>query len=340
MAGYAIIFLVKVSKLGEFGLIDLLAKMLSDAGVDRLAPDRPLVGIGDDTAAWRCDASIELATVDTMLQNVHFSLDTINWCELGWKSLAINLSDIAAMGGVPEYALVALALPENTTVADVAALYEGIIEMARQSGTAIVGGNISRAPQVSITITVIGRSLDKNILRRDAARPGDTIAITGHPGSAAAGMEMLIKNLEFPKEVAGYLRDAFLHPVPRLAEGQILVKNGIRAAIDTSDGLLADLRHICEASRVGARLDVDRLPVHPAVRKSFRRKARSLALSGGEDYELLFTGSATALDRARSEIACPVTAIGEITAGEPGKIELKDARGQSVKINKAGWQHF
>ncbi len=331
---------MKVTKLGEFGLIDLLAKMIADAGVDRLAPGRPLIGIGDDTAAWQADTSIELATVDTMVQDVHFSLDTTTWRELGWKSLAINLSDIAAMGGLPEYALVALALPEDTSVADVTALYEGMIELAGQSGTAIAGGNISRAPLVSITITVIGRSPDKKLLRRSNAKPGETVAVTGYPGSAAAGLEMLTEKLNFKPEIAEYLKNAFLHPVPRLAEGQILVKNGIKAAIDTSDGLLADLRHICEASKVSARINVDRLPVHPAVRDSFGRKARGLSLSGGEDYELLFTGSAAAIDRVRAEIKCPVTAIGEITAGEPGKIDLTDARGRAVKINQAGWRHF
>lgn len=331
---------MKVSRLGEFGLIDLLAKMIAAAKVDRLAPDRPIIGIGDDTAAWRSDGSIELATVDTMVQDVHFSMDTTPWPDLGWKSLAINLSDIAAMGGTPEYALIALALPEETKVADVSELYEGMIELARQSRTAIVGGNISRAPLVSVTITVIGKSLNQDILRRATARPGDTIAVTGHPGSAAAGLEMLTNKLKFKPEVTEYLKSAFLHPVPRLAEGQLLVKHGIKTAIDISDGLLSDLRHICEASKVSARIDVERLPVHPLVKGSFGEKARGLALSGGEDYELLFTGNDAAIHRAGAEIKCAVTAIGEITAGEPGKIELLDASGKVVKITKTGWQHF
>ncbi len=331
---------MKVSRLGEFGLIDLLAKMIAAARVDRLAPERPLIGIGDDAAAWRTNDSIELATVDTMVQDVHFSPDTTPWRELGWKSLAINLSDIAAMGGTPEYALVALTLPEDTKVADVTALYEGIIELARQSRTAIVGGNISRAPLVSVTITVIGRSLDKDMLRRSAARPGDTIAVTGHPGSAAAGLEMLANKLKFKTDIAEYLKNAFLHPVPRLAEGQLLVKNGVKAAIDISDGLLSDLRHICEASKVSARIDAESLPIHPFVNESFGEKAQGLALSGGEDYELLFTGRAAVIDRVKAEIKCPVTTIGEIMAGEPGKIELRDARGKVVKITKTGWQHF
>jgi thiamine-monophosphate kinase len=338
--GYVIILAVKVSRLGEFGLIDLLAKMITAAKVDRLAPGRPLIGIGDDAAAWQADASIELATVDTMVQGVHFSPETTPWRDLGWKSLAINLSDIAAMGGVPQYALVALALPEDTAVADVKALYEGLIELAGQSGTAITGGNISRAPQVSVTVTVIGKSPDKKLLRRDTASPGETIAVTGHTGSAAAGLAMLTRKLALKPETSEYLKKAFLRPAPRLAEGRILVQNGIKTAIDTSDGLLADLRHICEASRVSARLDIDCLPVHPAVKSSFGKKARELALSGGEDYELLFTGSAAAFNRIKKELNCPVTAIGQVTAGAPGKIDLFDAHGRAVKASRAGWRHF
>jgi thiamine-monophosphate kinase len=275
-----------------------------------------------------------------MVQDVHFSLDTITWQELGWKSLAINLSDIAAMGGRPQYALVSLALPQDTAVADVRALYEGMIELAKQTGTAITGGNVSRAPQVSVTVTVIGRSPDKKLLRRSGARPGDTIALTGHPGSAAAGLEILTQKLKLKPKTAKYLKNAFLRPVPRLDEGQILVKNGVKTAIDTSDGLLADLRHICEASQVGARVDIDRLPVHPAVRDHFGKKARELALSGGEDYELLFTGSAAAIARVKKKLKCPVTAIGEITAGAPGEIDLRDARGRAVKTGRTGWRHF
>jgi thiamine-monophosphate kinase len=337
---YAIILAMKVSKVGEFGLIDILAKMISKAKVDRLALDRPLIGIGDDAAAWQTDDSIELATVDTMIQDVHFSLDIITWQELGWKSLAINLSDIAAMGGVPEYALIALAIPEDTEVNNITALYKGIIELAKQTHTALVGGNISRAPMLSITITVIGRSLNKEILRRSTACAGDTIAVTGYPGSSAAGLEMLTKKLKFKPDAAVYLKNAFLHPIPRIAEGQQLVKHGIKTAIDISDGLLADLRHICETSKVSARIEVDRLPVHHAVKDNFGEKARALALAGGEDYELLFTGNSAAINRLKEEIKYPVTVIGEIMPGEPGKINLFDSHGKAVKIGKTGWQHF
>ena len=326
---------MKVSELGEFGLIDLLAKMIPDSQAEK-----PIIGIGDDAAAWRSDASIQLATVDTMIQGVHFSLETMTWKELGWKSLAINLSDIAAMGGVPRYALVALALPEDTEVEDASQLYEGMIGLAEQFQTAIVGGNVSRSPVVSVTITVLGDSLNDKILRRSSASTGDTIAVTGYPGSAAAGLEMLTKNLQFGAETATYLRSAFVRPKPRITEGQLLLKQGVTTAIDTSDGLLADLRHICEASGVGARLNTDLLPVHPAIGNNFGERALELALSGGEDYELLFTASAKIAERVRAKMEYPVTSIGEITSGEPGKISLLDADGKPVKISQTGWEHF
>src|SRR4030042_1011157 len=232
---------MKVSEIGECGLIDLLAKMIADARLNQPAPDL-LIGIGDDAAAWKCSGSIQLATVDSMVQDVHFSLGTTTWQDLGWKSLAINLSDIAAMGGIPRYALVALSLPEETEVAGVTGLYQGMIELARQFKVAVVGGNISRSPLVSVTITVLGSSLNETILRRSPAMPGDTIAVTGYTGSAAAGLGMLTRKLDFRPRTARYFKNAFLHPLPRIAEGQLLVKHGITTAIAISDGLVSDLR--------------------------------------------------------------------------------------------------
>jgi thiamine-monophosphate kinase len=331
---------MKVEELGEFGLIDLLTKMTRDAGVDRLGPDQPIIGIGDDAAAWRGDTSIQLATVDTMIQGVHFSQETTTWKELGWKSIAINLSDIAAMGGVPRYALVALALPEDTSVATVTEIYKGMIEMARQYKLAIIGGNISRAPEISITITVLGSSPENKILQRSTARPGDVIAVTGYPGSAGGGREILAKKLKLKPEMAKYLRDAFLHPIPRINEGQLLVRHGIATAIDISDGLLADLHHICEASRVSARVYIGRLPIHETLKNSFSEKAVELVLAGGEDYELLFTSSYDIVERVKGEIACPSTIIGEITTGVASQIDLVDAKGNHVEVKKTGWSHF
>ena len=334
---------MKVSELGEFGLIDLLAKMVHRTqGKQTAPPQQLLIGIGDDATAWHSEAQTQLATIDSFIQDVHFSLDITPWQELGWKALAINLSDIAAMGGVPRYALVSLALPDHTEVDDVAALYRGMIELAQQFGVAIAGGDTSRAPLVAINITIFGdaRNQDNHILIRSAARVGEKIAVTGYLGAAAAGWEMLTKQLQFDPEAAACFKKAFLHPYPRIAEGQLLVDQGVKTAIDISDGLISDLNHICKASQVGARIEVDRLPIEPAVKTNFGDRALELALSGGEDYQLLFTASAEVIDNITATASCPITAIGEIVANKAGKVTLVDSKGKPVSIPGKGWEHF
>jgi thiamine-monophosphate kinase len=191
-----------------------------------------------------------------------------------------------------------------------------------------------------MTVTIIGESLDSRILRRSAAKAGDVIAITGWPGSAAGGLAMLTQKLKLDEESTQYLRHAFLHPVPRIKEGKILVKHGIAAAIDTSDGLLSDLRHICEASKVGARIKTADIPVHDLVQKNFKSNALEMALNGGEDYQLLFTGKAENVKKAISEFEVPARMIGEITRAEPGKIEVLNATGKPLNLIKTGWTHF
>ncbi|MFH1169906.1 MAG: thiamine-phosphate kinase, partial [Chloroflexota bacterium] len=314
---------MKVSELGEFGLIDLLAEMVSVSAGEQAAPGL-ILGIGDDAAAWHGDTSVQLATVDSVIENIHFSLSTTTWNELGWKALAVNLSDIAAMGGVPRYALVSLALPADTEVDDVTALYKGMIELARQSGTAIVGGDTCRAAEVSVNVTVVGSAVDGQMMTRSGARPGDQIAVTGYLGAAAAGLRMLSDRQEFSPEDTASLKEAFLRPKPRLAEGWLLVRAGVKAGMDLSDGLVSDLGHVCRASRVGARVRVDRIPVHPAVRANYADRSLEMALSGGEDYELLFTAGAELMESARRKIGCPVTVIGEVTDEEPGRVSLFD----------------
>jgi thiamine-monophosphate kinase len=333
---------MKVSELGEFGLIDLLAKMVNSSPGSQTARQQLIIGIGDDAAAWQGDVSTQLATVDSLIQDVHFSLDTAPWDELGWKALAVNLSDIAAMGGTPTYALVSVALPDHTEVDNVTAMYNGMIELAQQFGVALAGGDTSSAPLVAITITVLGsiKNRDKHILTRSGAEPGEKVAVTGYLGAAAAGLEMLTKKLQLDPEAASYLRKAFLHPYPRIAEGQLLVEQGVKTAIDISDGLISDLNHICKLSQVGARIEIERLPIPPVVRANFSDKSLELALSGGEDYELLFTGGTKTIDRVKMAVSCPVTVIGEIVADETGGITLVDSKGNPLHPKKVGWEHF
>jgi thiamine-monophosphate kinase len=324
---------MKVSELGEFGLIDLLTKMAGGGQDEHL-----LIGIGDDAAAWKGDASIQLATVDSFIQDVHFPSGIASWQELGWKAMAANLSDIAAMGGAPRYALVSLALPGDTEVDDVTALYTGMLELAKQYGVAIIGGDISRAPLVIISITVLGNSQKKQILTRSAAEPGELIAVTGYLGAAAAGLEMLTKKLKFDSRATDCFKQAFLHPSPRIAEGQLLIEQGIKTAIDISDGLIADLSQICKANQVGARIETDRVPVEPMVKAEFGEKFLELALAGGEDYELLFTAKAEVIDKVKQSASCPITVIGEIVAGKG--VTVVDRQGNPIDVGKAGWEHF
>ncbi len=334
---------MKVSELGEFGLIDLLAKMAYSARNNQEASWQQLIiGIGDDAAAWRSEASTELATIDSFIQDIHFSLGTTSWEDLGWKAIAVNLSDIAAMGGMPRYALVSLALPGHTEVEDVTALYKGMIELAQRFEVAIVGGDTSNAPLVAINITILGstRGQDKHILTRSAAKPGDKVAVTGELGAAAAGVRMLNRKLQFSPEATACFKKASLHPHPRIAEGQLLVEQEVKTAIDISDGLIQDLSHICKASQVGARIEIDRVPIQPEVKANFGDRALELALSGGEDYELLFTGGTEVIDKVKKVAPCPVTIIGEIIADKTSEIILVDKKGKPFNLGKTGWEHF
>jgi thiamine-monophosphate kinase len=331
---------MKVSEIGEFGLIDLINKMANTSKDNKVMSWRQLlVGIGDDAAAWRGEGAVQLATIDSFIQDVHFPSGIATWQELGWKALAVNLSDIAAMGGLPRYALVSLALPDNTEVSDVITLYIGMLELAGQFGVGIVGGDTSRAPLVAITVAVFGNSPKKKILSRSSAKPGDMVAVTGYLGAAAAGLEMLTKGLKFDLLTTASFRGAFLHPLPRVAEGQLLVAQGVKTAIDLSDGLISDLNQICKASQVGARLDIERVPVEHGVKAEFGERALEMALGGGEDYELLFTARAEVIDKVKQSAACPITVIGEILAGDKG-VTLVDSQGNPVNLVRRGWEHF
>ena len=334
---------MKVSEIGEFGLIARLSRMAQQTEDEHQAAWKQLiVGIGDDAAAYFSNNEIQLATVDSLVQDVHFSFSYMSWQELGWKSIAVNLSDIAAMGGFPRYALVSLGLPGNTEAENVIDLYRGMFDIAGKFGVAIVGGDTVGSPFVFISVTVIGGAGEKkrNMLRRSAAKPGDKIAVTNSLGASAAGLEMLRKGLKFSPKFSKPLRQAHLTPNPRVAEGQLLVEKGIKCGMDISDGLIGDLAHICMESKVGARINVDLVPIAPAVKECFGERALEMALTGGEDYELLFTAPPAVINKVTKAIRCPVTIIGEITAEKAGRVTLVDSQGKLFNIKKTGWDHF
>jgi thiamine-monophosphate kinase len=298
------------------------------------------VGIGDDAAAWQIDKRIQLATTDTLVQDVHFDLDIIGWEELGWKALAVNLSDIAAMGGIPKYALLSLALPAHLEVEDISKFIDSLMHTAEVFAVAIVGGNIAAAPNVIITVTIIGHTKGKAMLRRSTASPGEQIAVTGYVGLSAAGLEMLKGKAISDSEAVDLLRRAHFKPMPRVREGQVLIDHGVKTAIDISDGLIADLDHICQSSNVNAEIKVGQVPVHPVVTANFANY-QDLALHGGEDYELLFTADEPTIARARQALGCPVTVIGSITRQElPTRVTLLDNKGNIIPYRRRGWEHF
>ena len=334
---------MKVSEIGEFGLIERLSKMAQQTADEHQDAWKQLVvGIGDDAAAYFSNNEIQLATVDSLVQDVHFSLSYMTWQELGWKSIAANLSDIAAMGGFPRYALVSLGLPGNTEVENVIDIYHGMFDIAGKFGVAIVGGDTVSSPFIFISVTVIGSAgvKNRNILKRSAAQPGDQIAVTNSLGTSAGGLEMLKNNLTFSPKLSKQLRQAHLTPNPRVSEGQLLVEKGVKCGMDISDGFIGDLTHICQESKVGAQINIDLVPVAPAVKKCFGQRALEMALTGGEDYELLFTANPLVMNKVKKAIQCPVTVIGKMMAEKAGKVTLVDITGKIINTKKTGWDHF
>ena len=332
---------MRLSQLGEFGLIDLIRAATTRCEDPGRTPWREiLLGIGDDAAAWQSGDRIQIATTDTLVQSVHFDLGIITWEELGWKVLAVNLSDVAAMGGIPNYALLSLALPAQLQVKDVSQFISSFANTAATFGVATVGGNVTTAPNTVITVTIIGTSKGKTVLERSTASSGDQIAVTGYIGASAAGLEMLSGNPVSDPRARDVLRQAHLRPMPRVEEGQILVEQGVRTAIDVSDGLVADLDHLCQSSNVNARINMEQVPVHPIVAAHFPN-SQELALSGGEDYELVFTADKSTIARAKRALGCPVTVIGDITEEElPTRVLVVDSDGTIIPYKKKGWDHF
>ena len=332
---------VKISELGEFGLINLIRGSIARyENSGQASWQKVLVGIGDDAAAWQSDDHIQLATTDTLVQDIHFDLDVIHWEELGWKALAVNLSDIAAMGGIPKYALLSLALPGELEVEDISKFADAMVHLARKFGVAIIGGNVATAPNVVITVTVIGCSKGEAILKRSTASSGEQIAVTGYLGLSAAGLEMFKGKTISDPEISNILRRAHLQPMPKVKEGQILIEQGVKTAIDISDGLVADLAHICESSKVNARIEIEQVPVHPVVTENFPNH-QELALCGGEDYELLFTADEATVARAKQALNCPVTVIGDITEEKlPTRVTVVNSNGNIIPYKKGGWEHF
>ena len=289
-------------------------------------PDDVVTGIGDDGAVIRPSPGKELVTVvDTLVADTHFPR-SIDPADIGYRAVAVNLSDMAAMGAIPRWMTLALTLTraEPDWLERFAA---GLHEAAKDSDVALIGGDTTRGEQLVVSVQVSGEVATGSAILRSGAKPGDTIFVTGTLGDAAAGLEQL--DADNPDD---YLVSRFLRPTARVEAGLALA--GVaNAAIDVSDGLIADLDKLLEASRVGADVDIEKLPLSQAIVDfAGRERALQYAMGGGDDYELCFT-----LPQSRLPGNLPCTAIGRITAGDDLKCF---ADGELVTFDSSGYRHF
>jgi thiamine-monophosphate kinase len=345
-----------VADLGEFGLIARLARTLAAPLCPGPAPGLKL-GIGDDAAVWApTPGTWTVMTTDALIEGVHFRLTTTDWYDLGWKSLAVNLSDVAAMGALPRYAVVCLGVPGGVAVSAIDAFARGLADVGARYGTALVGGDTVAAPCVTISVTVVGETRpappggEPPLLRRDAGRVGDALAVTGALGASAGGLRLLEREargepLAVEAASAEALRAAHRRPVPRVAEAGVLLESGVQCAMDLSDGLLGDAERIAEASGVGVVLEAACLPIAPALAAALPADALALALGGGEDYELLCAGPPAVLAAAAAALAArggpPLTVVGRLVPAPPSgpRVQVLDAQGAPLAVH-GGYVHF
>jgi len=332
---------MKLGDLGEFGLIERFK-----AGA--IVRDDPgLVGIGDDCAVFRVDEGRDtLLTTDMLTERVHFLRERTTPRQLGRKSISVNLSDIAACGGEPKEALVAVAIPDGISVEYFDELFAGMRECAHQYGVNIIGGDTTSSPRdLVISVTLVGSVARGRAVLRSGAREGDRIFLTGPVGDSAAGLDIIKNHSEIEKEFAELVL-AHLDPTPHVHEGQTIGASGLATAmIDLSDGLTVDLGHICHASGLGARIHWDRIPRSTGFREYITRTdldEKRLALSGGEDYVLLLTvdhvHKANLTNLLATDCHRPIYDIGSMTARTGIELILPDGTSQSPPGD--GWDHF
>jgi thiamine-monophosphate kinase len=324
----------------EFALIDVIRERCV------IAREDVRLSIGDDAALLAVPSGQMLAvSTDTLVAGMHFPKSTKAY-DIGWKALAVNLSDLAAMGATPAWATLALTLPRSDS-RWVGEFADGFAALAREFKLALVGGDTTQG-SLSITVTVHGFVPEGAALLRSGARVGDAVFVTGTLGDAAAGLRCIDKqDDEASRLLSGatggreFLIERINRPTPRIVQG-LALRGHASACIDVSDGLLADLGHICQASGVGAELELDLLPTSSALLDQFDANARrAFQLAGGDDYELCFTANESIESSLLGDLArsgCGATRIGRIVA-DLG-IRVRDSTGNEVSIARQGWEHF
>jgi thiamine-monophosphate kinase len=316
---------------GEIALLEEIRRLVpAGAGV--------LVGPGDDAAVLRRSPYPLLLTTDALIEGVHFRRSWLTARELGRRAFQVAASDVAAMGGHARAVLLAVAAPSDLPVRELRALVRGVRDAAARAGAALVGGNLAAARELALTVSVLGDAPARPVLR-SGARPGDQLFVTGSLGGAALGLRLLAGARSLPGGETA--RRSWRRPVARLQAGRALATAGIATAMmDLSDGLLVDAERLCRASGCGAVLRTTELPLARPLRGLDPRRALSLAVSGGEDYELLVAISPRRLPRlAKAALGCRITRIGELVRGRG--VTLVDAEGRPLsRAGRRGHEHF
>lgn len=323
---------MKLHELGEFPFLRRLRERLP-------ADPRVLLGVGDDCAAVALPGTTVITT-DAMIEGVHFRREWTSLTTLGEKAFAINASDIIAMGGVPTFALLSLGVPQDTEVEDLDAFFEGFLRAASNCGATLIGGNMSAAPCLMLSVTLMGKT-SYGVITRAGAKVGDDVYVTGTPGDAALGLRLLQEGRT--DSSAEHVKERFLCPTIRFAVSrELAAQHLVHAMIDVSDGLLQDLGHLCEASRVGAIIAAPTLPLSLTYRTMLGTQHWDTALTGGEDYELLFTAAQDqreAIVHLAQTEDCLITRIGRIVA-RPEGLTVRDHNGMTLPVTRAGFDHF
>ena len=345
---------MKISELGEEAFLSALShRFTSDS-------ERVPIGIGDDAAVLApLEGERLLFATDSLVEGVHFTQQSLPPRFVGRKAVAVNASDIAAMGGVPHAVLLSLCVPEDTEVETLWQFVDGAAERAQELDMHLVGGNLARSPgPMVIDVTILGSTIEGRALLRTGARSGDAIYVSGNLGAAATGCELLRRGAALspsglvvkdslrggPIPLAEGCIRAHIDPQPRLELGRLVnARKMATACIDISDGLGMDLRRLCRASGLGARIEESALPLDPGLlawESAWRGDPLGRALSGGEDYELVFTASSeTKLESIREKLPLLLTRIG-VVADKEGPLEIQRRDGRVETLEARGWEHF
>ena len=327
--------------ISESDLVEIIKQRLNSGS----PPLEGEVGVGDDAAVLSFDASHIVLTADAMVDGVHFLSESMTWHDIGWKCIVSNQSDIAAMGAVPEHAVLTLSIPPTTRVGNLEEVLSGVMCALERYGGRLVGGDTVSSENIILSVAMTGRLIDPaQPLTRDSAQPGNLIAVTGPLGSSAGGLKAMKQGLE--SDFASQLLNAHFRPHPRVDIVEALVKSRVKCAMDISDGLLLDLERICAASNVNALIYAHKVPINVALLNVFPELARELAMTGGEDYELLYIADADAIKQVNAAqpkgLQQDYGVIGEITSSsnDGGEVTVLDEVGNSMLFNAKGWDHF